>query len=170
MGTIDGTIIRGESKKSWFINDFCIFNSGSTVSKQPAAHLSSARDKNCHAPLRRSIFYLLPPSGPRGIAAAVGAENMPPAYFLNAPTVQQALIQYRTRQKPWNFNGFRVFLLCHGLSRSAPEKTNLYGTIRGQFSFLPLLGTKYGTIFRPKTGFTCYPLFALKCSVTAYLE
>jgi len=32
--------------------------------------------------------------GPRGIAAAVAAKNMPPACFLNAPTVLKALISY----------------------------------------------------------------------------
>ena len=37
-----------------------------------------------------TFFELM--SRPRGIAAAVDAKNMPPAYFLNAPTVLQEII------------------------------------------------------------------------------
>ena len=39
-----------------------------------------------------TFFELM--SNPRGIAAAVDAKNMPPAYFLNEPTVLQELINY----------------------------------------------------------------------------
>ena len=48
--------------------------------------------------------------GPRGIAAAVDAKNMPPACFLNAPTVLQEIICFSSRtsktQKPQRFLGF----------------------------------------------------------------
>ena len=47
---------------------------------------------------------------PRSIAAAVGAKNMPPAYFLNAPTVLQEIIcfsyEHSKTQKPQRFLGF----------------------------------------------------------------
>ena len=50
--------------------------------------------------------------GPRGIAAAVDAKNMPPACFLNAPTVLQEIICFSSRtSKPRNRNGFWVFFL-----------------------------------------------------------
>ena len=44
--------------------------------------------------------------GPHGIAAAVDAKNMPPACFLNAPTVLQEIICYlsehsKTRKPLW---------------------------------------------------------------------
>ena len=40
---------------------------------------------------------------PRGIAAAVAAKNMPPACFLNAPTVLQEIICFSSRTtKPRN--------------------------------------------------------------------
>ena len=48
--------------------------------------------------------------GPRGIAAAVDAKNMPPACFLNAATVLQKIICFSSRtsktQKPQRFLGF----------------------------------------------------------------
>ena len=52
--------------------------------------------------------------GPRGKAAAVGTKNVPPARFLNAPTVLQALIRFI--QKFPKTVCFREFLLFESMA------------------------------------------------------
>ena len=51
----------------------------------------------------RDFFQLA--CGPRGIAAAVGTKNMPPACFLNAPTVLQEIIGCYALSKKTTFGG-----------------------------------------------------------------
>ena len=109
-------------------------NHSNTVSKAPVAHPSSPRDKS-----------LVEQRRPRGIAAAVGWENMPPACFRIRPTVQQALIETSKCQKTPEPCGFPGFFFCLVLTQPDPTKTFLSGTTRGQLSFFRLYGTTSGT-------------------------